>query len=71
MGQIVEVFLDEALVETGGKVAPGITVTCSLCDKCVELQGPNTPENVQKCLYRLYKECAERLPHRFTVIEDY
>jgi hypothetical protein len=71
MVQIVECFLDDDLVEAGGMVGPGITMTCSMCDKCVKLQGPDTPENRQKLLYRLYKECPEKLPHRFIVIEDF
>ena len=66
----VECFLDEDLVEVGRKKVPGIIVTCGLCEKCVSMAGANTPANVETLLKRLHKECPEKLPNRYVIVED-
>ena len=66
----VECFLDEDLVVVNGKKVPGITITCGLCEKCVSMAGVDSPANVDILLKRLHKECPEKLPTKYVIVED-
>ena len=65
----VECFLDEDLVVVNGKKVPGLLITCGLCEHCVEMAGANTPANVDILLRRLHRECPEKLPNKYVLID--
>jgi len=66
----IECSLDEDLIPVNGKKVPGIMVTCGLCEKCVCMAGANTPANVDILLRRLHRECPEKLPNRYVIVDD-
>lgn len=66
----VECFLDDDLIVVNKKRVPGIVVTCGMCEKSVCMAGANTPANVACLLQRLHKECPEKLPNRYVIIDE-